>query len=246
MEHQEQPHLTPEEEVVLRRDLLIEKVGRLYSATHSAQKKSWWAEFVNSTMATTLITVVVGGILGQWLLSSFQHRQQRNDLAQDQYRQYIQRQQDVIQQALDLVGTADFDAETLLNLSRPESDPANASGADERKRVADQRAALLQSHTEALKKWNVGRRQMFLLLGYYNYGRPEVTTAWDGTEKATTGLLNCAQLTFQAHLARQPQSTEPCKNERAALDNSLIQLSNAFEQSRQYAWQNVPAPKVEN
>lgn len=239
----DQPNdLTPKEEALLRRELLIERVGRLYEA-RSAKPKAWWREAINSSLTTTLITVVIGGIIGQCILASYQERQKRADMAQEQYRLYLQRQQDIIQQALDLVGLADFDAETLMQLTHPESDPNSVSDPSERKRIREQRAALLQNHTENLKKWNTGRRQMSLLLTYYNYGRTDIKTAWDATDDSTTGLLNCAQKNLSDYLAHR--QTAGCTKEEAAVDVALSNLSNAFERSRQYSWQTPELPKPE-
>jgi hypothetical protein len=234
--------LTPAEQETLRREALIEKVGRLYAARHSAPK-SWWSELFNSTLMTTLITVVIGGIIGQWILAGYQERKKRSDLAQEQYRLYIQRQQDVIQQALDLVGNADFDAEMLLQLAKPESDPSNFSDPFERKRISNQRAALLQSHTDNVKKWNTGRRQMLVLLTYYNYGRADIRDAWVATEASTTGLINCAENNFAQYLARKPLAQKPCSKGQSDIDASLSKLSDAFERSRQYSWQTPELPK---
>ena len=109
--------------------------------------------------------------------------------------------------------------------------------------MAQERASLLQAHTDAIKKWNTGRRQMALLLAYYNYGRPDIKVAWEGAEASTTKLLNCAEKAFADYRRRKKPLADSCKPEQTAIDESLMRLSNAFEQSRQYSWEVLPAPK---
>lgn len=209
------------------------------------ETKPWWVELLNSTLLTTLITVIIGGIIGQSILAAHQEQQKRGELAQEQYRLYLQRQQEVIQQALDLVGSADFDAEILLQLAKAESDPGYVSDPKERTRITEQRALLLQSHTENVKKWNTGRRQMLLLLTYYNYGRSDIKGAWQATEESTTNLVNCAENNFSNYLSRKPTPQQPCAKEETGLDASLSKLSEAFEQSREYSWQTPELPKLD-
>jgi hypothetical protein len=160
-------------------------------------------------------------------------------MAQEELRQTIQRRQDIIQKALDLIGTARFDAETLIQLSQPRNDPRYyASNPQKQKKITDQRDKLLEDHSDVLKKWDAGHREMGLLLAYYNFGNPGIKTAWNTTADATTIYLNCAQIAYSNSQSPGSVNADPCSIERNSANDALEKLSDAMELANQSTWRN--------
>ena len=109
--------------------------------------------------------------------------------------------------------------------------------------MSEKRDKLLEAHIDAIRKWNTGHRQMALLLTYYNFGQPSIKTAWENTDNAATNLLNCAETVLEDYEKNPGMPPKSCYDKRVILDNNLTQLSQVFEQVRQYSWQTVSAPK---
>lgn len=223
----------------IHRDVLIASAVVKGMIDHSAPApKPSWLEFVNSSAVTTLITVILGGIAGQILISNFQEHQKLHEMAQQEFGQYIQKRQGVMQNALDAVGGARVDAETLIQLAQPRNDPRYTPDAVERKRGSVLRQKYLDDHMELLKKWDVDRGQLALLLNYYYDGNQDIQSAWEKTTDTATDLLNCSQSVYLNSLSGQAPPEAPCKHESDFLDSSLSNLSNAFQHSRAYSWRS--------
>lgn len=205
----------------------------------SAPSRSRWFEILNSSVATTLITVLIGGIVGQLILSNYQDRQKNRETVQAELRGMIQKRQQIIQQALDLIGTARFDSEALIQLSEPKNDPRYFSAPLEKKEIIARRDKLLDNHSDVLRKWDVGRRETALLLAYYNFGDAGIKAAWNDTADATTAFLNCAQTAYAKSHAPGPLLMNPCSAERDSANDALGKLSAAFELANQSTWKTL-------
>ena len=99
--------------------------------------------------------------------------------------------------------------------------------------MTEQREKLLNNHSDVLGKWDVGRREMGLLLAYYNRGDPGIKAAWIATADATTSFLNCAQSAYAKSHAPGPQDSKPCSVERNNANDTLAKRSDAFELANQ-------------
>jgi hypothetical protein len=196
--------------------------------------QSFWREFLSSTVVASLITVGIGGVAGQVLISKYQNAQKQNELAHEHFRQYVEMQQSVIQDAVNLVSDTEFDANALISLSKP-----RFKNLENNKEVQGQISSLINAHTTALKKWNAGRRKMALLLHYYCYGRSDVSKAWGTIADAVDAHMNCAQRVYSGTL---PDGD--CREESKKIEMSLEQLSAALENVRQESWNIVELPRV--
>ncbi len=67
----------------LRHEAFLAEVLRLRTKLDQKQKeKLWWQRFLESSGGTALVTVLLGGLLGQLITSSVQVKQQEREFQQ--------------------------------------------------------------------------------------------------------------------------------------------------------------------
>lgn len=221
----------------------------------AAPPKPRWLSFLESRSGTALITVVIGGLAGQLITCSIQNQmkdrefqqawlQARGNQALVAYKEYLDREQQIVEQAYELIGNYISASEDLITLTKPEFDLERYSG-DQRRVVAEQRTAIRQWFNTMDAKWRGEHEWLGLLMSFYHRGRQDVTTAWRELEDSVTEYADCTRRWYVEHSApvTPAQAEEACKAESQLLRQRLDELSASMEAARQYAWEGWESPE---
>jgi hypothetical protein len=211
--------------------------------TAHTKPKSRWSELLNSSVLSTLITVVIGGLLGKVIVDQFQARQQRNAIAQAQYRGFIAKQQDIVQSAIGIIGDTQYDVVAMLALTKPSFRMRDSHGhlAPELIRARD---TILSAHSDNIKKWNTESLRTRVLLTYYFMGNGSVTTSWHNLTADMDSLEGCAEATYRESI-NSADSVPLCKDEQAALSKSVDEFAGAIDKARAYTWQQMSSKRLD-
>jgi hypothetical protein len=240
-----EPKWSEEEERFFRHEAFVAKVVSLRKPSGIEHAKPVWLQALESSAVAALITVVLGGIFGQLIITTYQDNSKKNDQALAEYRQYLERQQSIVQQAYDLIGDCTFDSQTLISLTQPKFDLKNVKE-NQREDVAKQKRELLNKHNAIIEKWEKEKNKMGLLISYYHYGQPDVLKAWRGAQESVDGLLDCAIGNYHDFI-EDPDATKGkgdiCKDKMSGVETNLGALAATIDKSRQYTWPQLSTPR---
>ena len=93
-----------DEQRLLRHEAFIAEVEKLRAPEAAPRDEPYWLQALKSPAVSALITVVVGGILGNIIVSRYQERQKSNEQAVAEYRQYLQKEEEIVRHAYDVLG----------------------------------------------------------------------------------------------------------------------------------------------
>jgi hypothetical protein len=231
-------HETLIAEVLRRRGLWDDKEG---------QKKSFLLRFLDSNGGTALITVLLGGLLGQMISCSIQRQLKDRELQQafikargDQalvgYKEYIDQEQQLVKHAYDLIGNSVSASENLIELTTPEFDPRQYVGED-RETIKKQRESYRRGFNEADEQWQREKEDLGLLMMYYHQGRSGVIASWRSVQDALQKYSDCAQQWYRKQRAPTQAPNDVCRNEKTDFRNKLDQLTGSLQSSRRYVWE---------
>lgn len=206
---------------------------------------SWLAFFRDlfvSNTAAALVTVVVGGLFGHWILARYQDRAKADAIALAQYRAFISKQQDVIGRAYDLLGGTAADSRALIELTQPEFQPRYIlPGYRAAARAQAQR--FLEAHNRLSAAWDQDRYKMDSLMRYYFSAKPQVLTMWTAALGSAEALRTCASQTYnQFNMHHTFPSPAICEPKIEKFERALKQLSRAVASARSYTWQQAVTP----
>jgi hypothetical protein len=211
------------------------------------QPKPRWQRFLETSGGTALITVVLGGVLGQFITWSIQNGQKerefqqawmkaRGDQALVTYKEYVDQEQDIVKVAFGLIGNCMSASQDLILLTSPEFAPDTFVGAEK------QRTAVRDKYNTLSAQWGSEREKLGLLMNYYHPGRAEVAAAWQNTQRSLTEYMGCARQWYLTHLG-STETANACKKEGDDLSNQLVRLNASLETGRQYAWEGWESPE---
>ena len=209
--------------------------------------KPRWQRFLESTGGTALITVLVGGILGQMITCSIQNSSKerefqqawmkaRGDQALVTYNEYLNQQREVVKQAYELIGNSISASDDMIALTGPEFAIGSYEG------VENQRGGVRKRYNSIDQEWRAEREKVGLLINYYHHGRPEVVAAWQELQNAVTAYNDCARQWYLEH-PEPAETKDACKNEQENFRRSLSQFNVSLEAARQYAWEGWESPE---
>src|SRR5437773_1623947 len=84
--------------------------------------KPIWLEILTSNTAAALVTVLIGGIVGQLLLACYQNKIKQREQSVIDYQRKVERQQDTMQHAFELVAKSIVSSDNLMQLTQPRFD----------------------------------------------------------------------------------------------------------------------------
>jgi cell division protein FtsB len=237
----EQIEWSPEEERLLRQEAFYTEILRRRTLPTETHKEPVWRQILDSKLLLTLVSIVLGGIVGKLIVSSYQDRAKQAALEVAEYRQFISRQQDVVQKTYDLLGEAVSDSQVLLSLTQPVFEEKNIQPAD-RVDVHKQKKTLLEQHQKLSLKWDAEKYKTGLLLEYYHFNHPAVVSHWASSRDSVEKLLQCSVHTYGTFLngggSAKPDS---CLDEKTKVQADLDGLAEAVGQAREYTWQHYRA-----
>lgn len=238
-----EPAWTEEEERIFRHEALVAKVIELRDAGNQAPKPSF-VRLLESNTVAAIVTILLGSLLTPIVISSIQHARARDDQALTEYKQYLQRQQEVVTSTYDLVGRVVAATQDLISLTLPHFD---SKSTDAPQKLAEQTAQIKTVYNTSTKEWEVEEEKVGLLISYYHYGQPDVLPAWRETQESVNHFIKCAEERYQRYWddPEEKSKPDPCQGDRAVIRESLNKLSATIESSRRQVWQqfDVPAPR---
>jgi len=246
MADDEVPKWSPEEEKLLRHEAFTAAVLRTRAQAKGEKRDSVLFRILESRLAGTLVTVLIGGLLVQWLLASYQEKAKQNAIDLAEYRQYISKQQEIVQGTYDLVGQVAFGGQLLLSLTQPKFQLINVPPRG-RETLSKQRAGLIAKHNELVQEWQRRRYKTGALLSYYHYGRKDIAPAWLEVQNRLDELLECSNKVYTGYLEspkRAMPEAELCRDERQKLTTDLGKLGESLERARLYVWQQRELPST--
>src|SRR5438445_5795635 len=191
--------------------------------------KPWWQRFLESTGGTALITVLVGGILGQRLTSSYQEKLKERELALAFYREQSKEQQDIGARYIELVGSCLGASQDLVVLTAKDFDPEQFTG-EQQKKVVQQRTEIRKKYNEVDSRWAVDGAQLGLLIQLHSYGQQGVAQGWRNVQQSVTAYKECAEEWYSEHeqkFAARKELRTVCTKER---DHALADVDQFTEQ----------------
>lgn len=242
------PTFTDEQQVILRHEAMMAEVMKLRSPRRTSDERPRWLQVLESSAVTTLVTVVVGGFLGNLFVSWYQARQKNNEQSLAEYRQYLHKEEEIVEHAYDVLGTAYLNAHQTLDLTRVSFQEKNFAK-DDRKIIRAQRAEITDKINDFRAVWEKEREQIGFRLSFYHYGRPEVATAWRNAKTALEKLISCSDMYYDKYLTSKANvnGTEAllCSHEDKDYGDVLRALSEEITAARRYSWQQLGVPKPE-
>jgi hypothetical protein len=247
MEKTDLPAWSDEEQKLLRHEAFVGKVMQLRSHNIENHPKPWWQRFLESSGAAALITVLLGGLLGQLITWSIQKglkerefqqawMKSRGDQALATYKEYLDKEQETVKRAYELIGNCISSSEDLISLTSSEFAPGTSVG------IEKQRDSIRAEYNKTDIQWRREREQLGLLMSYYHRGRSEVVTSWHDVQSTVTRYNECAAQWYLDH-PNSTDSSNACKNEREDLRLKLDKLRTNLEAARQYAWEGWESPE---
>jgi hypothetical protein len=214
--------------------------------------KPAWQRFLESSGGTALITVIIGGLLGAWISGIIQSGAKdrefqqawlkaRGDQALISYKDFLDKQQEIIKRVYERVGTCISSSEDLISLSKPELAKTADYEGEQKERLKKYRVTVQDKFTLSEAEWRNDREALGLLMDYYHPRQVKVVEAWRNVKESVTRYMGCAS----DWSARNPLSTEiesACKPQKDSVVKSLEQLTASLEENRTYAWEGWENP----
>lgn len=172
----------------------------------------WWHRILQSTAAAALITVLIGGIFGQYISNEIQKSQKDRENKLTAYNKLLEQGHETINRAYALIGNCIAVSDDLITMQKHEFDHFN-----------DQKEGFRREFTAVDKQWRAERIQLGLLMGYYHHNDQNVTSAWQTVQETTTAFLDCANEVD----AKKDRSLNPCQSQKQAVMNALDRINYA-------------------
>jgi len=228
-------------------EFLAEILKRRVSLEAGRPARPRWQRFLESSGGTAVITVLLGGLLGQWInwsvqkgLKDREFQQQwmkaRGDQALASYNQYLNQENEIVQKIYNLIGSCISASADLIILTSPEFAPGSHTG------IEAQRTAIRDKYIETDSRWRSEREKLGLLMSYYHHGQPEVAKAWDEAQEAVTDYMDGARKWYMEHYMSPVDVSRACEKEEKLLKDRLASLTKSLEASRRYAWEGWESP----
>jgi hypothetical protein len=247
--------ISPEEkEALLQHEAFIKEVLALREEkAKDSQPKPAWQRFLESTGGTAFITVLIGGIMGSIITGLFQagakdrEAQQaqlaaRSNQAQVAYKEYLDKELETVNRALDLIGGCISASDDLIESTTPVFDSGNYKGKD-REDIEQQVVGFFDEYNDTDKRWRREQYKIGLLIGYYHHGKPGVITAWQDVQNSVTTYMDCANdLSVDYDNSKPIEKYGSCKAQKQKLRDYLDNLTKSFEADRQYTWNILDTP----
>jgi hypothetical protein len=214
-------------EQLLSNERLIAQVLEIRKPPEAASRGKNWKELLFETAGgVALITVVLGGIVGGVITSSFQSHETENETQHLDQQARIDRERaanerleqlrlDSAKTLFELTFNGISAAEDLLQLStKAFSDPS----------LIKQRDEVRRRYNEADGTWRKSHGVDGLLFVYYHNSIVGVADEWTKTDQAVTAYMNCASDWTIAHPFYSENLPKGCSDERRVVDESFAAL----------------------
>jgi len=191
-------------------------------------------DILNSSVLVALITVVLGGIGGNYILHGYQERSREKEQALDDHKELVKRQEEVAISAFQLLGDAQYFAIALNKVAA--SPPLSALPPAQREMQEKNNVSIWNRSTEFLERWEKEKTSTGMRLSYF-YEGVRVRAAWMDVKEAGDVMLRAAVNRVQMRIASpraplpqtSPQAGVP---EKQKFDDAVTDLADALSSSR--------------
>jgi hypothetical protein len=196
-----------------------------------------WQRFLESSGGTALITVLIGGIIGTIISGSIQEAAKDRELSMIAYKEYLEKQQEVLQRVYERIGGSLSASDDLIKLSTKDYAVTSYEG-KQKEEVSNLRDSIKKKFDDSDIAWRNERDSLGFLMSYYHPKQVKVIEAWRGVKDSVTNYMRCADNWIDNHfLLEKKEADKACENERTAFSNSLQQLSTSLDENRTYVWE---------
>lgn len=191
-------------------------------------------QLLNSTVVVALVTVGVGGAIGNILFAKYQEGVNRRALENADAKTRIAQRGTSIEAAYELLSEGGQRAADLVDLTSLENQTINVDKKDLPK-LEKQRTSVIDEDNAFNRKWNRERFTTRFRLSYYFHEHPPVKASWDRCVEALDALRDSADEIYQKYLDERqpPQSIADYLQKEEAFHASLDGLADALEKARE-------------
>jgi hypothetical protein len=240
-----QTQWSSDEEKVLRHEALIAEVIRVRDENRPEKFASpTFISILGTSGFTAFITVILGGVIGQLIISSAQTSRARTERNIAEYTQHLKNQQDTVSAAYGLIGKVFHASDTKISLTKGENslDSVIEEDRELRKKEIIERQKKADA---AIDEWDLEHERLGLLIRYYNPGQTEVLEAWRDTEECVDQYINCALECERMKFINQSITDgkyNQCKTMKETARKSMNVMASILDDTRQYSWQLIDDP----
>jgi len=195
----------------------------------STDSKPVWLEILISNTVAALVTVILGGIVGQLILMRFQNKAKDREQSVIDYKQKVERQQDAMQHAYESAAKSIVTSNSLMQLTQPAFD-LRAVPKEDIENLRKQKREVVEKYNSTSGEWQIEQEKIRLLFHYY-YGQ-EALPAWQGAKESVDRLRKCAFMLYDAHRkdpAKTTSEAELCPGELSDVTTKLDSLIAELE-----------------
>src|SRR5216684_5902799 len=124
-------------------------------------------DVLNSTVLATLVTVVIGGIGGNYIVHGYQERSKQQERELDDHKELLKRQEEVAVTAFQLLGDAQYFGKALRELAKPAA-PAPGLTPAQIESVQKRNALIGDRANDFLERWEKEKTSTGMRLLYFN------------------------------------------------------------------------------
>lgn len=211
-------------------------------ARRSDDGKPSWQRFLESTGGAALVTVLLGGVLGNWIAGALAERRAVNERMYLTHQEYLEARLATIRPTLERIGHTVAAAEDLITITRPDFDPRKYAEGPDRNATLAKRRQIREAYNAADAEWRREKETLGYLLVYYHSDGRGVAGSWNQLEDAVTGFVDCARRWWVEHKGEPTEdAASACGPERAGVNQAMIELIGYVDMSRAVGG-NDPAP----
>ncbi len=188
-------------------------------------QKPWWLRLLETSGGAALITVLIGGLLGQIISMSIQKSLKERERELAAYTKFLDQGSETIKHAYALIGSCISAADNLISITGDEFNE------DTTPELRKQKLEILSKFSEVNTKWREEQHGLGLLMRYYHHNAAGVTDAWKNVQDSNVQYMECAaDLIYEHnHGGKTNQTVVACKQKKDALIKSLDVLATSVE-----------------
>ena len=214
-----------------------------------SKPKPAWQRFLESAGGAALVTVLVGGLLASlinaWVQAQLKARETnlaivnaRGDQALVAYKDYLEKEQEIVKHAYELIGNCIADAEDLIMITGSNFDDQSIDPGT-RNEARNQRIAVRQKFNATDQKWRSEREVLGYLMSYYHQSQSNIVVAWASVQNSVSMYMTCAEDKYGQYSISTPTREmilTTCKTEKENIREQLAKLTSTLESTRRYTW----------
>ena len=236
-----QPVFSDKEARLLAREVLKAHVRKLRCQHHRGYRLQRILDSPAMTaLMTAILTITLGGIVGQWITASYQARLREREFALTAYKDFLAQKLEVERRAQTLIRSSIFAGDDLIASTGANFNPTrNEADETDRKLLEEQRYAVQKNFNDNDRQWRIEAGVVGVMMKYYHEGNQDVPLAWEKMQKSIDNYMKCAERWYLVYIddpGKTRDVASACQAEKEACAQDIISLTQSVEKSRSYAW----------